>query len=698
MRTYRFRSTVLAASAFFIPGILFFTVTCSLAANVTLKWDANDPEPEGYRVFVREDGASYNYSAPLWEDNLTECTLIGLTDGTTYHFVVRAYDGALESADSEEVYYTPPTGSDDAPVAADDSYSVKEGGTLNISAAGGVLANDTDPDGDTLSATLAGGAANGTLKLNANGSFTYVHNGGETISDSFTYSISDGHGNTDAARATITVTPVNDAPTANAGKDRSVAEGLAVTLDGSGSTDPDSSILSFLWVQTAGPAVSLSSPNAVRPTLTAPQVGSDGATLQFRLTVSDGAGVSGSDVCRITVTDIPDDNASTSDTDNDGFPDSVDDDDDDDGMPDDWENAFGLNATIADADADLDNDGISNRDEYRAGLEPDEAGTGTAPRRPTLVSPTSYSQVACNPVLAANDYADSDGDAHIATQWQIYDTGSGDCLLDVITDLRLTRLTVPVLLLTGNHTYHWRLRFFDSGGRASAWSALGYFITEAAADDANGNGIPDDQEGQSISHDGSYASLAAGPAACEPTGISVADDDTVSTIEQMVVLDPAAFKTDETTPPDLPSSMVAYRLILNAPGQRARITIHLSDPAPAGSSWVKYDAVNGWQDFTQQADFSGDRLSVTIEIKDGETGDADGAVNGIIVDPSGLSVSDDGTAASTSSGSGGGGCFITGLHNPPDGAWVDPPTIWRRSQLFFRRCWQALQGYAPTAW
>ena len=107
MRTYRFRPIPLAATAIVVPAILLFTAICSLAANVTLRWDPNDPIPEGYRVFVREAGARYNYSNPIWEDNQTECTLIGLNEGTTYHFVVRAYNGDLESADSEEVTYTP---------------------------------------------------------------------------------------------------------------------------------------------------------------------------------------------------------------------------------------------------------------------------------------------------------------------------------------------------------------------------------------------------------------------------------------------------------------------------------------------------------------------------------------------------------------------------------------------------------------
>ncbi|HSO19842.1 MAG TPA: choice-of-anchor U domain-containing protein, partial [Desulfosarcina sp.] len=127
-------------------------------------------------------------------------------------------------------------------------------------------------------------------------------------------------------------------------------------------------------------------------------------------------------------------------------------------------------------------------------------------------------------------------------------------------------------------------------------------------------------------------------------------------------MDPAQFEADETTPQQLPTGMVAYKLILNQPGQRAQVKIHLSDAAPAGSAWVKYDSINGWQSFTDHAVFSADRRSVTLSIKDGGFGDADGAVNGIIVDPSGLEASSDtASVAGSSGGGGGGGCFIGSL-------------------------------------
>jgi hypothetical protein len=231
-------------------------------------------------------------------------------------------------------------------------------------------------------------------------------------------------------------------------------------------------------------------------------------------------------------------------------------------------------------------------------------------------------------------------------------------LLDVVTDRRLNQLRVPFLLLNGDGTYYWRVRFFDSGGRTSAWSADSYLVTDKAADDLNGDGIPDNQEGSNVQVAVSR-SLSAAPLHCEPTEIVAESEDTISAIEQVVLLDPAEFEIDETTPERLPSAMLAYKLMLDQSGQRALVTIRLSNAAPDGSTWFKYDAINGWQDYSDHTVFSADGHAVTVEVKDGGYGDADGVANGIIVDPAGLSAAVVSSPTAATGGGGGGGCFIT---------------------------------------
>ncbi|MEA2570984.1 MAG: large repetitive protein, partial [Acidobacteriota bacterium] len=94
-----------------------------------------------------------------------------------------------------------------APHALPDSgYTVAHRGTLTVPAKG-VLINDSDADGDTLHAQLASNPSHGTVTLNADGSFTYTHDGSNTLTDSFTYRAADGSSTSNVATVTITISP-----------------------------------------------------------------------------------------------------------------------------------------------------------------------------------------------------------------------------------------------------------------------------------------------------------------------------------------------------------------------------------------------------------------------------------------------------------------------------------------------------------
>ena len=113
--------------------------------------------------------------------------------------------------------------------------------------------------------------------------------------------VSDGHQESDPATANIIVTNVNHAPVADAGPDQRVKELSPVTLDGSQSYDSDRDPLTYQWVQTGGPSVTLSDPTTVQPSFTAPEVGPAGAMLTFELTVSDDQGANAMDPVTIVV-------------------------------------------------------------------------------------------------------------------------------------------------------------------------------------------------------------------------------------------------------------------------------------------------------------------------------------------------------------------------------------------------------------
>jgi len=94
----------------------------------------------------------------------------------------------------------------DFPEARPDIYSVGRGKSLVVTSANGVLSNDSDPGGKTLTAIVVTSVAHGTLALNASGAFTYSNDGSAATSDSFTYKASNGINESVAATVTITIT------------------------------------------------------------------------------------------------------------------------------------------------------------------------------------------------------------------------------------------------------------------------------------------------------------------------------------------------------------------------------------------------------------------------------------------------------------------------------------------------------------
>lgn len=96
--------------------------------------------------------------------------------------------------------------------AVNDAYSVVTGNTLTVNAASGVLDNDSDTEGDPLTATKTSDPSDGTVSLNADGSFTYTPSGGFVGTDTFTYVVDDATGTSAPATVTITVDPVPPPP------------------------------------------------------------------------------------------------------------------------------------------------------------------------------------------------------------------------------------------------------------------------------------------------------------------------------------------------------------------------------------------------------------------------------------------------------------------------------------------------------
>ena len=218
-----------------------------------------------------------------------------VTDSFTYQV-----DDSLGGADTATVTLNI-TPVNDAPVANDDSYSADEGQQLSVNAANGVMNNDSDVDGTGLNVTLISDVSHGTLTLNADGSFTYNHDGSETTSDSFTYRVSDAGGESDTATVSLNITPVNDAPVAN-DDIYQVDEGERIDISSPGilsnDSDPDGSTLTVALLE--GPTVGtleLFSDGSFNYT----HNGSETTTDAFTYQLNDGNGGSDTAEVRLTV-------------------------------------------------------------------------------------------------------------------------------------------------------------------------------------------------------------------------------------------------------------------------------------------------------------------------------------------------------------------------------------------------------------
>ncbi|MBK6749357.1 MAG: cadherin-like domain-containing protein [Acidobacteria bacterium] len=185
------------------------------------------------------------------------------------------------------------------PLANPDSAVTTEDVAILISPAF-LLGNDSDADGDAISIQSVNNAISGTVSWDGT-NVLFTPNPDFDGSASFDYTISDGP-HVATASVSVTVTPVNDPPTADAGPDQSVRMGTVVTLNGGGSADVDGDNITFTWALTSVPAKSRATLSGggtvVNPTFKADKAG----TYLVSLVVNDGKANSVADTVTITAT------------------------------------------------------------------------------------------------------------------------------------------------------------------------------------------------------------------------------------------------------------------------------------------------------------------------------------------------------------------------------------------------------------
>ncbi len=127
----------------------------------------------------------------------------------------------------------------DAPTAVDDTASTNE----DTAAAIAVLSNDSDPDGDTLTVASVTPPTSGTVQIIVNQTLSYTPVSNFIGVDSFSYTVIDGQGGSATASVTVTVSALNDSPTA-ADDSATTSADTTLTIDVlSNDSDPDGDTL-----------------------------------------------------------------------------------------------------------------------------------------------------------------------------------------------------------------------------------------------------------------------------------------------------------------------------------------------------------------------------------------------------------------------------------------------------------------------
>jgi Ca2+-binding RTX toxin-like protein len=275
------------------PGVFAAELTDGVDTWIVVEWRLNvfgTTSLRTFQVWIGVDGSEdITYAYP--PDNLPADPGLPLVvgvenlDGTSGDSIAGLPTGDLRVTSD-------PVPPNSAPVANDDAYATAEDIALTV-AAPGVLANDTDVDGDTLTAALVSGPAHGTVTLNPDGSFTYTPAPNYNGPDAFTYVASDGAANSGIATAAITVTSVNDSPT------------VTVAPGGACGGDDHSGTIALSVADVDDPAASLTLSGASNNTTLVPNTnlsfGGSGAARTLRVTSV--AGRTGTANVTVTVSD-----------------------------------------------------------------------------------------------------------------------------------------------------------------------------------------------------------------------------------------------------------------------------------------------------------------------------------------------------------------------------------------------------------
>jgi VCBS repeat-containing protein len=256
------------------------------------------------------------------DDDSYEGLNAGETATTTFTYTIEDGAGARSTATVTVTIKGVTDNANRAPVAGDDALAGTEHGVITVSA-DSLLANDVDADGDPLTITGIGTSARGVTLSFVDGQLRYDPGNrfnslraGETTTDSFSYTVSDGKGGNDTAVVTVMITGENDGPAAANDTGAAVEDGGPVELGGASllanDTDPDAgdtkTILSVTQSQ-AGASVTLNEAGNVvyNPGALFQSLGQGATTTDsFTYRMVDGSGATSTATVVMTITGVND--------------------------------------------------------------------------------------------------------------------------------------------------------------------------------------------------------------------------------------------------------------------------------------------------------------------------------------------------------------------------------------------------------